>query len=71
MEFRLLGPAGSGSMRAGYYDADLDVFRTSFRAFCEREGVPRHHEWDAWMFDREIWRITGQRAVAPRADRAR
>jgi alkylation response protein AidB-like acyl-CoA dehydrogenase len=59
-------------MRAGYYDADHESFRESFRTFCEREVVPRQAEWDkAGLVVKEIWRIAGQQGfVVPAADPA-
>ncbi|MEQ7126849.1 acyl-CoA dehydrogenase family protein [Actinopolymorpha sp. B11F2] len=59
-------------MRAGYYDADHESFRESFRTFCEREVVPRQPGWDkAGLVDKEIWRVAGQQGfVVPAADPA-
>ncbi|MGH3487620.1 MAG: acyl-CoA dehydrogenase family protein [Actinopolymorphaceae bacterium] len=59
-------------MRAGYYEADHESFRESFRTFCEREVVPRQPDWDkAGLVDKEIWRVAGaQGFVVPAADPA-
>jgi alkylation response protein AidB-like acyl-CoA dehydrogenase len=59
-------------MREGYFDADHDAFRSSFRTFCEREVVPRQPTWDkAGMVDHEIWKVAGRQGfLVPAADPA-
>lgn len=49
-------------MRApGYYDADHEAFRSSFREFCAREVVPRQPGWDkAGLVDHEVWLAAGR-----------
>ncbi|WP_020577853.1 acyl-CoA dehydrogenase family protein [Actinopolymorpha alba] len=59
-------------MRVGYFDTDHDAFRQSFRAFCEREIVPRQPAWQqAGQVDHEIWRTAGKQGfLIPAADAA-
>lgn len=59
-------------LRRGYFDADHDAFRASFRTFVEREVMPRQRAWDdAGIVDKEIWRIAGEQGyLAPEAPRA-
>ena len=59
-------------MRTGYYHADHDAFRQSFRTFCEREVVPRQPAWDkAGLVDHDIWEIAGRQGfLVPSADPA-
>ncbi|SDR99491.1 acyl-CoA dehydrogenase family protein [Actinopolymorpha singaporensis] len=60
-------------MRAhGYFDADHDAFRESFRTFCAREVVPRQPGWDkAGLVDRDVWLAAGRQGfLVPAADEA-
>jgi alkylation response protein AidB-like acyl-CoA dehydrogenase len=47
-------------MKRTLYDADHDAFRDAFRAFVEKEVVPRADEWDAaGIVDRDLFRSAG------------
>jgi alkylation response protein AidB-like acyl-CoA dehydrogenase len=56
----------------GYYDADHEAFRSSFREFCAREVVPRQPGWDkAGLVDHEVWLAAGRQGfLVPAADEA-
>jgi alkylation response protein AidB-like acyl-CoA dehydrogenase len=48
-------------MKRTLYDTDHDAFRDAFRAFVEKEVVPRAEEWDAaGIVDRDLFRSAGE-----------
>lgn len=48
-------------MDRNIFEADHDAFRDTVRAFCEKEVVPHHKEWEeAGIVPREIWTKAGE-----------
>ncbi|MCZ2807641.1 acyl-CoA dehydrogenase family protein [Modestobacter sp. VKM Ac-2983] len=51
-------------MRHSLYEADHDDFRSSVRAFCEKEVAPFHDEWErAGIVPRELWTAAGAQGL--------
>ncbi|HYJ69499.1 MAG TPA: acyl-CoA dehydrogenase family protein [Nocardioidaceae bacterium] len=48
-------------MRRTIFEAEHDAFRESVRAFCDKEIVPHHKEWEAaGIVPRELWLEAGK-----------
>ena len=48
-------------MKRDLFDADHESFRDTVRAFCEKEVVPNHAEWEkASIVPRELWLKAGE-----------
>ncbi|MGW4028620.1 acyl-CoA dehydrogenase family protein [Streptomyces sp. NPDC004838] len=51
-------------MRRTVFDVDHDIFRTSVRAFVERELRPRHEEFiQERSIDRAVWKTAGRQGL--------
>ncbi|MCZ2818066.1 acyl-CoA dehydrogenase family protein [Modestobacter sp. VKM Ac-2984] len=51
-------------MRHSLYEADHDDFRSSVRAFCEKEVAPFHDDWErAGIVPRELWTAAGAQGL--------
>ncbi|MCZ2821171.1 MULTISPECIES: acyl-CoA dehydrogenase family protein [unclassified Modestobacter] len=51
-------------MRHSLYEADHDDFRSSVRAFCEKEVAPFHDDWErAGIVPRELWTTAGAQGL--------
>ncbi|MEO6472112.1 MAG: acyl-CoA dehydrogenase family protein [Aeromicrobium sp.] len=48
-------------MKRNIFDADHESFRDTVRAFCEKEIVPNHPEWEkAGIVPRDVWLKAGE-----------
>ncbi|WP_164700336.1 acyl-CoA dehydrogenase family protein [Modestobacter sp. KNN46-3] len=51
-------------MRHSLYEADHEDFRSSVRAFCEKEVAPFHDDWErAGIVPRELWTAAGAQGL--------
>ena len=51
-------------MRHSLYEADHEDFRSSVRAFCEKEVAPFHDDWErAGIVPRELWTTAGAQGL--------
>ncbi len=50
--------------RPSIYETEHEDFRTSVRAFMEREVIPFHEQWEKdGIVDREVWRKAGRTGI--------